>query len=162
MADQLRINGNMHSWGSIILKIDDQLYTGFTGITYAEKRERVDAYGMGVHQGPRGRSRGKYAAEPSKLTGWKASIQELREALAARASDGRSYGNVEFEVQIQYIEAITGNEIPIQVDLHKCTFVGNSGGDEEGPDPLKEEVEIKPLTLEINQLTLFDATEGMP
>jgi hypothetical protein len=158
-GDSIRVNGNQYSWGSIKAKLDGVPYFGFKGITYADKRERVKAYGMGKHQAPRGRSRGKYSTENSKLTGPKSSIQLLREALAAKSSDGVSYGDVEFEVVFQYVER---DELPITVQLERCVIVGNSSSEEEGADPLNEEIELDVMKIYRNGLTLFDSSEGSP
>jgi hypothetical protein len=159
MADQIRVNGNQHSWGSIVCKIDGDRYFGFTSINYADKRERVKAYGMGRHQAPRGRSRGKYSTDPVKITGWKGSIQSLRDALAAKSANGASYGDVEFEIVVQYIE--TG-ENPITVEIGRCVWVGNSSSEEEGADPLKEEIELDCMTIRRNGQTLFDSEQESP
>jgi hypothetical protein len=159
MADELRINGNQISWGSIILKIDSERYTGFTSLNYADKRERVKAYGMARHHAPRGRSRGKYTVEPVKLGGWKGSIAAARAALAAKSADGISYGDVEFQIVSQYVD--TGEE-PLTVEINGCVWVSNTSGEEESPDPLKEEIEIDAMYIARNGLVLFDATEGLP
>lgn len=159
MADQIRVNGNQLSWGSIILKVADERYTGFTAIAYADKRERVKAYGMGRHQAPRGRSRGKYTTDPVKLTGWKSSIQALREALAAQSTDGVSYGDVEFQIIVQYVDE---GENPIDVEIVDCVWIGNSSSEEENADPLKEEIEIDCMHIKRNGLTLFDSSQGSP
>jgi hypothetical protein len=159
MSDEIRVNGNQHSWGSIILKLDGDRFYGFTGITFADKRERVKAYGMGRHQAPRGRSRGKYSTDPVKLTGWKGSINEFRKALAQRSQDGVSYGDVEFEIVVQYVE--TG-EAPMTVQLMRCVWTGNSTSDEESADPLKEEIEIDTMKILRNGLSLFDSSQGVP
>jgi hypothetical protein len=158
MADQVFVNGNQFSWGSIILKIDGERFTGFTGISFADKRERVKAYGMGRHHAPRGRSRGKYTVEPVKLTGWKGSVQAAREGLAKRASDGISYGDVEFEIVVQYIEF---DERDITIEINRCVWTSNSSSDEESPDPLKEEVELDCMYIRRNDLVLFDAREAV-
>lgn len=159
MSDQIRVNGNQHSWGSIVLKLNGERFYGFTGITYADKRERVLAYGMGRHHAPRGRSRGKYSADPVKLTGWKGSIQAFRSALATQAPDGSSYGDIEFEINVQYVES---GEIPMNVVIERCVITGNSSTDEENPDPLKEELEISCFLIRRNNLVLFDQTQGSP
>lgn len=159
MADQIRVNSNLHSWGSIKLKVDGEQYYGFTSISFGDKRERVKAYGMGRHHAPRGRSSGKYTTDPVKLGGPKSSIQALRKSLAARAADGKSYGNVEFLIVVQYIEA---GEEPMHVEIGRCVLTGNSSSDEENADPKSEEVEIDPMWITRNGLTLFDATEGAP
>lgn len=159
MSDAVRINGNQHSWGSIILKIDGDRYYGFTAISYNDKRTRSKGYGLGRHHAPRGRTRGKYELDPVKLTGWKSSIQELRRALATRSANGLSYGDVEFQVTVQYIE---NGEQPITVEIERCVITGNSASDEENPDPLKEELEIDCMLIRRNGLTLFDSSQGSP
>lgn len=159
MSDAIRVNGNQFSYGSIILKLDQDPFYGFTGISYADKRERVKAYGMGRHHAPRGRSRGKYTIEPVKLTGWKNSIQIFRAQLAARSVGGLSYGDVEFQIVVQYIEF---DESPITVAIERCVWAGNSVSDEENPDPLKEEIEIDAMLIRRNNLVLFDAAQGSP
>lgn len=159
MSDALRVNGNQYSWGSIVLKLDNDRFSGFTGITYADKRERVKAYGMGRHHAPRGRSRGKYTVEPVKLTGWRGSVQIFRKQLALRAIDQKSYGDIEFQIVIQYIES---GEQPLTVEIDRCVLTGNNATDEENPDPLKEEIEIDPMLIRRNGLVLFDASQGAP
>lgn len=156
MADEIRVNGNQHSWGSIEVKVDGDRYFGFTAISYADSRERVKAYGMGRAQAPRGRSRGKYATEPVGLTGWKGSIQQLRQALAD-AGDGESYGDTIFQIVVQYVE---DDDTPITVELEDCVWVKNTSSEEEGPDPLKEEIEIDCMRIRRNGLVLFDNSEG--
>ena len=158
-GDDIRVNGNALSWGSIKCKIDGVPYYGFKSVSYGDKRERVKGYGMGKHQAPRSRSRGKYTVEPAKLGGPKSSMQALREALAAKSQDGVSYGDVEFEVVIQYFEK---NELPITVQLERCVIVSNSASEEEGGDPLSEEIELDVMKIYRNGLTLFDSSEGSP
>lgn len=158
MSDDLRVNGNQVSWGSLTVKvIDGTRLFGFTAISFADSRERVKAYGMGRAQAPRGRSRGKYATEPVGLTGWKTSIQALRKALAD-AGDGVSYGDVVFQIVVQYVE---GDEDPITVEIEDCVFVKNTTSDEEGSDPLKDEIEIDCMRIIRNGLVLYDASEGL-
>lgn len=159
MSDQIRVNGNQLSWGSIILKLDQDIFTGFTAISFADKRERVKAYGQGRHHAPRGRSRGKYTIEPVKLTGWKASVQIFRTQLAARSVDGKSYGDVEFQIIAQYVET---DELPLTVAIERCVWAGNSSSDEENPDPLKEEIELDAMLIRRNGLVLFDGSQGSP
>src|SRR5262245_32419230 len=101
MADQYRINGNALSWASITLRVGDEVLTGFTGLTYADKRERTFVYGMGKHHAPRARTRGKYSVEPVKLKGPKSTMHALRTKLASLSPDGNSYGDYEFHINAQ-------------------------------------------------------------
>ncbi len=159
MADQIRVNGNLMSWGSIKCKAAGESYTGFNAISYADKRERVKGYGMGAHQAPRGRSRGKYTTELVKIRGHKSSVQALREALAARASDGISYGDVEFEIVVQYVDA---GESPMTVEINSCVWAENTSNEEESADPLTEEFALDCMAIRRNGKVLFDARQGSP
>lgn len=157
MSDEIRVNGNQHSWGSIIVKVSEERVFGFTSIGFGDSRERVKAYGMGRHHAPRGRSRGKYQTDPVSLEGWKGTIQQLRERLAAKASDGVSYGDVVFQIVVQYVEE---DDTPITVELEDCVWTKNTTQDAEGPDPLKETIEIDCMRIRRNGLVLFDESEG--
>lgn len=153
MSDPIMVNGNSHSWGSIVAKVAEDTIFGFSGITYADKRERVEGTGMGPHQAPTRRSRGKYTCDPSKLTGFAGSVQELRDRLAARSPVPGSYGDIEFQVVLTYFET---EELPLIVVLERCVWTGNSASNEEGAELNKEEIEIKPMFIRRNGLTLFD------
>jgi len=153
MSDQIRVNGNLLSWGSIIVKVDGDRFFGFTAIKYADARERTKAYGQSRSQAPRGRSRGKYTVEPVGLTGFKGSLQMLRAALAAKASDGVSYGDVLFQIVVQYVET---DDTAITVELEDCLWAKNTAADEEGPDALTEEIEIDCMRIRRNGLVLFE------
>lgn len=158
MADPIRVNGNQYSWGHIIFKLDGDLYTGFTSIGFADKRERVKAYGMGRAHAPRGRSGGKYSVEPVKVTGWKNSVQLLRAGIAAKAG-GKSFGNYEFQGLVQYIEP-GSSETPISIDLDRLVWSANNASDEESADPLKEDFELDAMLIRWNGLVLADSQDG--
>lgn len=157
MSDEYRVNGNMLSWASIKVKVASEVFHGFTSISYGDKRERAFGYGMGRHHAPRGRGAGKYSTEAVKLGGPTRTMQALRETLAAQAADGVSYGNTEFEINVQYTEPGSSDQ-PMNVVLERCVLVGNTTSNEESPDPLKEEVEISTMAIRRNGLTLFDST----
>lgn len=157
MSDQIEVNGSQFSWGSIEVKLDGEVFTGFTKIAYGDSRERTKAYGMGRHHAPRGRSRGKYATDPVQLTGWKGSVQTLREALASKSADGNSYGDVEFEITVSYIEA---DETPMLVEIRRCVWAKSAASNEEGPDPLSEEIEIDCMFIVRNGKTLYEPRPG--
>ncbi len=155
MSDEVRVNGNQLSWGSITLKIDQAKYFGFTAISFGDKRERTYAFGINRSQAPRGRSRGKYTPEPVALTGWKGSVQQVLQALAD-AGGGASYGDYEFQIVVEYFEE---NDEQITVELDDCVVTGVTASEEEGPDPLKTELEISCMRVRRNGLTLYDNSE---
>src|SRR5689334_17393541 len=157
MSDEIRVNGNLYSWGSIKLKINDEIFYGFTAISYSDSRERVKAWGMGRHHAPLGRSRGKYQVEPVSVTARKGTLQQLRKALAT-AAGGSSYGDIEFQIIVQYVEP--GDEEPITVELDRCVWSKNTSQEEENPDPLKEDAEFDCMLIRRNGLTLFDNSEA--
>lgn len=155
MSDQIRVNGSTASWGHIVLKCGNERYYGFDSISFADKRERTKGYGTGKHHAPNARSHGKYSTDPVKLRGPVRTIEALRQQLAALSSDGTSYGNAEFQITVQFA---TNNEPPILVEIERCVYVGTSASHEEGPDILKEEIEVDCMLIRRNGLTLFDAS----
>ncbi len=159
MSDQIKVNGNVHSWGSIIFKVAGDRFYGFTSISYADKRERSKTYGMGKHHAPRGRTRGKYTTEPVKVKGPKDTCNALRKKLAELSQSGTSYGDTEFEIVVQYVES---DLEPITVELADCTYVGTTTSDEESAEALTEEIEIDTMAIRRNGLALFDDSEGAP
>lgn len=157
MSDQIRVNGNIHSWGSIVVKLDGEKFYGFTAIKYGDSRERAKAYGMGKHHAPRARTRGKYSTEPVGLTGPKSTVQALRDALAAKSQGGTSYGDVEFDVVVQFIET---DDTPLTVEIEQCVWTKNTEGHEEGTDPLSDEIELDCMRIRRNGKVLFDESRG--
>jgi hypothetical protein len=159
MADKVRVNGNVVSWGSIKVKIGGEVFHGFTSIAFADSRERAFVYGMGKHHGPRGRTRGKYATEATKLAGPRSTVQALCDKLQALASDQTSYGDVEFPIVVQYVEA---DETPMTVELEQNVITKRSSSEDEGTEFLKEEIEISTMRIRRNGGTLWDNSEGSP
>jgi hypothetical protein len=159
MSDQLRINGNAVSWGSIILKLNGESFTGFTQISYGDKRERSHVWGMGRHHAPRARTRGKYTPDAVKISGPKGSAQALRNMLALKAVDGRSIGDVVFQINVQYVEV---GDIPMNVLIQDCVLIGDASSHDEGPDYLKDELEVSCMRIWRNGQTLYDASAGVP
>jgi hypothetical protein len=158
-GDERRENGNAISWGSIKLRIAGNPYYGFKNLKLSEKLERVLGYGMGAHHGPRVRSKGKYTPNLCGLTGFKRSVQQAREDLAAQSPSGQSYGNVEFDVIAQFVEV--GGD-PIVIELLRCTWTENSEDNDESPDPLTEDFQFQPMRIKRNGFVLYDDEDGDP
>jgi hypothetical protein len=159
MSDQVRINGAMHSWSSTKLKIGAERYTGITSVSYGDKVERVKGYGMGRSHAPRGRSAGKYTAEPVKLRGSKSTIEAIRNQFALLAPDGKSMGLAEQDINLQFVEA---GDLPMNVRLRGCKIAEDMSSHEENPDPLQDEITFDCMYIMRNGKTLFDSTEGLP
>ena len=156
MSDSIRVNGNLLSWGSCGFKIDSQRYYGITAISFSEALEQSLKYGMGRHHAPRARTRGKYTVEPLKITAEVQTIRLVQQALAAKASDQRSYGTVEFEVFLEAIEL----EQQYTADFLRCKWAKNSSNFVEDAEGLYQEVELSTMQISQNGLVLFDATQG--
>jgi hypothetical protein len=157
MGDAKRINGNMHSWGSIVLKIGNERYTGATGIDYGDKRERVKGYGTGRSHAPRGRSSGKYTTDPVKVTVAKGSAEEIRRMLALLAPDGVSIGDVAFPITVAFFE---DGDVPMSVLIEDCVLITDQSSHAEGADPLSDTLEFDCMRIWRNGKALFNATEG--
>ncbi len=157
MPDQTRINGTMHGWSSVVAKLDGDRFFGFKSIAYGDSRERGKGYGMGRHYSPRGRTAGKYTPEPVAVTMEKETARALRAALAQKASDGKSFGNVVFQIVVQYVEP---DGTSITDELEDCVWVKTSAKSEESPDPLYEDVEFDCMRIRWNGTTLYDGTQA--
>lgn len=156
-GDAARVNGNLIDWGSLKFKMDGTPYSGITGIEYADGRERAYAHGIGRHRTPRGRTAGKYQPEPLVVTCWSSTAKAIRADLAAKASDKKSYGNVEVPIIVQYIEP---DDAEITVEAIGCVLVKDESSDEEGPEGLNVKLTFSPMRLIRDGLSLFDQTEG--
>lgn len=154
--DRKRINGNTYSWGSLIAKVRGQEFSGLLGVTYSQKRERAKVYGTGRHHSPRGRTRGKYSAE-AKLTVVRGTMADFINFLKQQASDGVSYGDVVFQVTIQYVE---DDETPMLVELVDCVIVAEDVTDDEGIEALKDEIGLDIMRVRKNGGTLYDSRKG--
>jgi hypothetical protein len=152
MSDKIRVNDNVYSWGSITLKCRGVTYYGFDSVSFGDKRERSFQYGMGKSHAPRGRARGKYSTEPGKLGGSLGTIQQLLQDLAALSDSGKSFGDVEFDVVVDYFEK---DELPLTVVLRRCVITATTNSHEEGPDGLKGELELSYFSVERNGVTLY-------
>jgi hypothetical protein len=139
MSDAIRVNQNVLSWGSITAKLGGVRYTFFRTVSYGDKRERTFQYGAGVDHSPRGRTRGKYSTEEGKLGGAKAGVRQFLLDLATKASDGETYGDVEFDVIVEFFE---NDELPCTDKLYRCVVTGVNSSHEEGPDGLEDELTL--------------------
>lgn len=158
MADKVRIQGNQYDFGSTSLKLADEPIYGYVSLSWTEKRERQKGYGAGKSRTPRGKSRGRYTTEPAKLVVWRDTWTEIKKMLAAKSSDGKSYGNVEFPMVLQYVED-ESNQDPITVVFYECTIEGASNSTEEEGGNDKVEVTVAYQRVVENDLTLYDSAE---
>jgi hypothetical protein len=157
MGYPIRVNGNDYSWGSIVLKINGEVFSGFTEISYSDKRTRTKGYGAGKHQAPTRRARGKYEVDNCKIKGYMRDVRLLRQELAKYSPSGKSYGDTPIQIDVEYIEA---DDTPIHDEIEDCVWASNSQTASEGPDLLMVEFELDPMRVRRDGLVLFDDSEG--
>lgn len=134
------INGVRHSFSSIILKLQGQVFIGFKSIEYSRTRSRGIA--QGNHPDPLGKTRGKNE--------YKATVElYLAEWNAFQAKLGAGYGDKFFHVTVSYAESGFDN---ITDSILGCTMDTTDGGGSEGTDPSTRKFEINPLKIKFNGL----------
>jgi hypothetical protein len=151
MSDAKRINGTDYSHASIKVTVADEQFYGFSKIAYADKRTRGKGYGTSGM--PRTRTAGKYEVDPVTISGPRSSIDELRAKLASLSSDGVSFGDIVFQIQVQWIEDKIG---VITDEIQDCVFVGQAVSSEEtSVDPTSIDVEIDAMRIVWDGKRLF-------
>jgi hypothetical protein len=156
MADSTLINGDVHNWTSVRIKKNGQSWSGVTAINWSQKRERAMLYGAAKHGAPRGRTSGKYSVDSASMKMAKGSAAIFKKELAQQAPDQKSFGNVEFDITVQFIAS---GEQAITVELQRCVITGTSSTNEESStDALVEEFTLSVMRVVEDGLTLYDAT----
>jgi hypothetical protein len=87
-----------------------------------------------------------------KLTMWRDSAYELLKELAAKSADGKSFGNVTFQIHLDFIEDDQSHD----ADIVDCQITGVDDANQEGADPLKTDLTIMPMYIRRDGLTLFE------
>ena len=110
---------------------------GVIGQGYEEKRTRPIIYGSRRDGQPIGKGSGRY--EPGMLTMdvEEATADLITDALAAEADDGASFGDVDFDVQIQLYEPSKAIEV-INFSFVGCNVDSDKGDYPNTPDGLKK------------------------
>lgn len=149
-ADDIRVNGFTHSWASTKITIDDEQYVGISKISWDHAIEEGLVRGQGGK--PLGRTRGQYVPGAVTLTMRKSSAMALKDKLAAKSSDGKTFGAVTFPVVVQYLEP---DDTPITVELNSCRILKSTAANEQGADPTAEDVELSCLEVVENGKKLY-------
>src|SRR5690606_32975991 len=136
-------------------------FYGFRGASFGDKLTVSKVYGMGKHNSPRGRTRGKYETDPVKLNGPVGTAERLRAAIAEAAGTS-VIGQFEFDGVMHFIEnEATSEELPVKVEYKKLRLVGDANTLDEGPDKLREELEIDVILILRNGRSLAEPVEGV-
>jgi len=145
------INGVRHSFASIELKCNGQIFIGFKSINYSRTRNR--GLVRGNHPDPLGKTRGEneYSADAEFY---------LAEWNLFQAQLGDGYGDVFFQVLSTYSE--NGFDT-IQDVINGCTVDSLEASQSQGPDPLVRKMDLKPLKVLFNGVDdLLTPLVGVP
>lgn len=132
------VNGVRHSFASIELKLDVQIFIGFKSINYSRTRNR--ALVRGNHPDPIAKTRGEneYSGDVELyLAEWNLFQSQL----------GAGYGDKFFQVLVTYTE--NGFDT-IQDVINGCTIDSLEASQGQGPDPLVRKFDLKPLKILFN------------
>ena len=121
MTDTLRVNGNLVSWGSHILTINGLRYTSLTEVSYGDKLETTQGYGMSRSHGPIGRTAGKYVPDNLKMKMYQHAITDIIAMLANISPDG-SLGSAVIPITLAYYEVGLPDHMLSFVDCRLVTF----------------------------------------
>jgi hypothetical protein len=127
------VNGNKHSWASIVLLIGTTRIRGFKAVNYKNAMEPGDVRGEGVQV--IGRTRGELKSEGSL----ELYLEEYHQLIAALAADGTGYLEKGFEITVSYSEP--GSAI-ITDRLIGCRLKGGDKGFSPGTDALSVKCDL--------------------
>ncbi len=134
--------GARHSWASIKAIIAGQTFLGIKTCNYDRKRTRSVV--MGTHPDPLGKTVGENAYTAT-IDLYLAEFNQLQAILVGIAADqGVGYGDVFFDLQIQY--SANGFDT-IQDDILGCTLDATTASQAQGPDSLVRGIELGPLKI---------------
>lgn len=163
-ADRTRLQGTQYTGQSCIFQVTttggNQLnwLEGVMGAGYEDKRTRPLVWGSRRDGRPIGKGAGKY--EPGALT---IDVEEatwdlISSALAAESTDGLSFGDVAFTLQIQLYEE-DKPVTTITMTFDGCNIDGDKGDyPTSGGDPLKKALALSYLSKDQGGKTLFSGT----
>ena len=156
MSDDAILQDNLVSWGSHIMKIDGERWTGFTAFSGGtDKLERAYGYGMNRSHAPIGRTAGKYTPPSPGFTMHASTYIKFIDYLRSKSPNGRSIGGVEFQLMLQVAEG----SISSDMEWQRCTLSERTPKAEETADSQTREVVLSCMRYIEDGTTLFDSSE---
>lgn len=135
------VNGVRHSWASVEVKVAGQVFY-VTSVNYSRKRNRTIV--RENHPDPVGKTKGsnEYSGDIEMLLAEFNALQAALIALANQAGLNGGYGDVFFQVIVQYSE----NGLDTVTDsILGCTMDSTDAGNTEGTDATKRKFDLAPL-----------------
>jgi hypothetical protein len=152
-GDQVRVQGRLFSWASVIFKINGVRYFGVTSVSWDQSRERTLGYGQNKSGRPRGKTSGKYVCPVLKVKMFTDTAIQLRKDLATLAPDGKSYGEVE---NIPITNQVSEGGINSTAEFLKCSVGKETPAFDESGEPTQEEWEFTTEGVITDGLSLFN------
>ncbi len=157
MAEEaILINNKTYDFSACRLEVFGLKRVGFTKADYDDSLEVGE--GRGASQVPLASTKGKYKAEPFKITLHKSSGEELRKHIAGQSRTGTSLGSVRGLIILQFVD----DELGVQTVTAKGCRVTKPGtsSNAEGAEALMEDWEFYVRLLDRNGITLFESDEA--
>ena len=144
------INGRRHSFASIELKLNGQIFIGFKSINYSRTRSRTMVYGTSPD--PLGKTRGtnEYKADCELYL---AEFQNFVNDL------GSGYGDISFDITVTYSE----NGFDSICDVIKgCTLDSTDASNSQGTDATVRKMDLNPIKILFNGIEDLDVPLTAP
>jgi hypothetical protein len=157
MAEEaILVNNRTYDFGACRLEVFGLKRVGFTKADYDDSMEFGE--GRGASQVALGTGKGKYKAEPFKITLHKSSAEELRQHIAAQSRTGKSLSSVRGTIVLQVVD----DELGVQTVTAKgCRVMkGGTSSNAEGAEALMEDWEFYVRLLDRNGVTLYESDEA--
>lgn len=137
------INGVRHSWSSAEVKVAGQIYYA-TSVNHGRKRNRTMV--RVNHPDPIAKTLGEndYTGDLEMLLAEYNALQAALIQIASNSGLPIGYGDVPFEVQVQY--SATGLDT-VTIQLLGCTLDSDESGGKQGPDPTIVKSDLSPLKI---------------
>lgn len=133
MAEQIKINDNAYSWGSITINVGGIPVKGVTGIKYGVTQEKTNHYGIGSEPIGRGRGRKEYTGSIS--------LRDYEMTKIAGLLSGGDITNLPpFTVVVVYHNE--GSNLITTDVLQFCEFTGSSKEVSEGDTEIISDYEL--------------------
>lgn len=153
MADKKRINGNLYSKASAIIKVEGEVFEGWDTLEFGDKMEAPFAWGAAKHAGPRGTTEGRYTPD-NVVIGWHLDTgKDVRNKLAGLAPDGASIGKPSVTIILTLDETALGVAI---VEFESCRLREVANSIEDSAEKTLEKHTYQCLRVKRDGQTLYD------
>jgi hypothetical protein len=151
MPDVVRVNDATFAWQSTRTKFDGELFESVTAFSYDNKLETSVIHGQLRSGAPIARTSGKWTPPEVKVTMLAESADALCATMAIKSGQG-SYGAYRFNTVFQAFEI---GLPPMNLFIGRCRIIGVSKSFQEGPDGLKKDITLAPMSIVENGFTIY-------